>query len=226
MRLHWPFRIAASVAAVVCLCGCPNPNAYTTPRTLNPGALQWQVAAEGWGATFNQPVPNSSGVGVHTESVSIFTPTLPSFGIRYGLSDGFELGARVSNLDSLSGDLKVRLLKSTFDLAVDPGVQFYYLSVSTTDASNQNVSESAAVFYFHLPVLLGVNFSEGFSVVLSPGVTYALATATVNAGNNTQQAAGSTGLMARGGIGFDIRFSKKFALHPEFTVLNPSATTT
>jgi hypothetical protein len=220
MRLHWPFRIASSIAAVVCLCGCPNPNTYTTPRTLNQGALQFQVAAEAWGASFNQPVLNSNGVGSHTETATVFTPILPTLGIRYGLADGFELGARVANLDSLAADLKVRLLKSTIDLAVDPGLQFYYLPVSSTsDASNQTVSENAAVFYFHLPVLLGVNLSENVSIVLSPGVTYAVASTTVNAGNNVQQAAGSTGLMAGGGLGLDWRLTKKFALHPELTLL-------
>ncbi len=219
MRLHWPLRIAAPVAAVLFLCGCPNPNAYTTPRTLNPGDLQWQVAAEGWGATFNETVPNTT-VGVHTVSTSIFTPTLPTFGIRYGITDGFDLGARLSNLDSLSVDGKIRLVKGTVDLAVDPGLQAFYLSVSSgTDASNQTVTTSAAIFYFHLPLLVGFNLSEKFSIVVSPGVTYAVATTAINSGNDQQQAAASTGLMARGGIGVDWRLSKKFAIHPEVTFL-------
>jgi hypothetical protein len=219
MRLHWPLRIAAPVATVLFLCGCPNPNAYTTPRTLNAGDLQWQIAAEGWGATINETVQNPGGVGVHTESASILTPTVPSFGIRYGVVDGFDLGVRLSNLDSLSVDGKIRLLKSTLDLAVDPGLQAFYLPVSGSDASNQTVSSNAGIFYFHLPVLVGINLSEKFSIVLSPGVTYVVATTTIASGTDQQQAAASTGLMARGGLGFDWRLTKKFAIHPEFTVL-------
>jgi hypothetical protein len=46
---------------------------------------------------------------------------IPSFGIRYGLIDGVEIGAHLQNLDSLEADAKIRLLKGTLDLAIDPG---------------------------------------------------------------------------------------------------------
>jgi hypothetical protein len=114
------------------------------------------------------------------------------------------------------------LLKGGFDLAVDPGLQFYYLNLSTSDQSNQTVSNSSFVFYFHAPVLLGINLSENVSLVLSPGVTYGYASTSVTSSSTnstTQQAAGSTGIMARGGLGVDVRFGKKFALHPEITFL-------
>jgi hypothetical protein len=218
MRLDWPLRIATPALAALLLCGCPNPNTYTTPRTLNQGDLQLQVAAEAFGASFNQTVPNQN-VGTHTETASVFTPVLPTVGVRYGLADGFELGARVTNLDSLSLDGKIRLIKGTFDLAVDPGVQGYYLSVSGSDAANQTTNSSAAVFYFHVPVLLGLNLSEATSIVLSPGFTYGAATTSITSGNNTQQAGGATGVMGRLGAGVDIRLSKKFALHPEITFI-------
>jgi hypothetical protein len=180
--------------------------------------LQVQVAAEAFGASFTQTIP-AQNVGSTTQTVSVFTPTLPSVGVRYGLVDGFELGARVSNLDSLSLDGKIRLLKGVFDIAVDPGLQGYYLSVSGSDAANQTTNSSAAIFYFHLPILLGLNVSEAVSLVLSPGFTYGAATTSITSGSNTQQAAGSTGVMGRLGAGVDLRLSKKFALHPEITFL-------
>jgi hypothetical protein len=214
MGLHWSLRIALPLAPALFLCGCPNPNLYTTPRTLNKGDLQWQAAADGFGASFNTTVPNANGMGTHTETASLVTPTLPSVGIRYGIADGFELGARASNLTSAAIDGKIRLLKGTVDLAVDPGLQFYYLSFSSG-----NSSASAAVFYFHVPLLVGINLSQAISLVVTPGFVYGLATATVNSTNNTQNAAGSTGVMARAGIGMDFRVTKKLALHPEVTFM-------
>jgi hypothetical protein len=210
MRVYWPVRIATSVAAVLTLCGCPNPNLYTTPRTLNKGDLQWQAAAEGFGASFNNTVPNANGMGTHTETVSVATPTLPTFGIRYGVTDGFDFGARIANLTSLAADGKIRLLKSTVDLAVDPGLQFFYLNFG---------SGSAGVLYLHVPLLVGVNLSETFSIVLTPGFVLGVATATVSSDNNTTSAAVSTGPIARAGVGVDWRVAKKLALHPEITFM-------
>jgi hypothetical protein len=218
MRLIGPLRVATAVAAAFLLSGCPAPNTYTTPRTLDRGDLQWQAAVEGFGASFHQEVPNSN-IGTHTETVSAFTLTPPTFGVRYGVAEGFELGARLANLDSLALDGKIRLLKGTFDVAVDPGLQAYYLSVAASDASNQSVSQNAAIFYFHVPLLLGYNFSEAVSLVLSPGFTYGLATKSITAGNNAQQAAGASGVMARIGLGLDVRVAKKLAIHPEVTIL-------
>jgi hypothetical protein len=220
MRLHWPLTTATTVAGCSLLCGCLNPNTYTTPRTLNPGDVQFQVAPEFYGGSFTQTVPRPNGIGVTTQTTSFGVPTLPSFGVRYGLADGFELGGRVPNLTSLAFDGKIRLLKSRLDLAVDPGLQAQYFSEgSTTDASGQTVTQSTAVFSFHLPVLLGINLSDKFSIVLSPGVAYALATTSITTGDTYAQATGSTGLMVRGSLGVEYRFSKKFALHPEGTVL-------
>jgi hypothetical protein len=222
MRRQAPLVNATGLAGcLLCLLasGCFNPNTYTTPRTLNPGDIQFQVAPELYGGTITETVPRP-GVGnaVDTTSVSFLLPTLPSFGIRYGLSDGFELGARLPNLTSLAADLKIRLLKSTVDLAIDPGAQVFYYSVGAGSANNSTVSETTFVSIFHAPLLLGVNLSDSFSIVLSPGVAYALVTGTINSGDAYQQAA-SSGFMLRGGLGVDVRFSKKFALHPEVTVL-------
>jgi hypothetical protein len=211
MGLHWPVRIATSIAAVLTLCGCPNPNLYTTPRTLNKGDLQWQAAAEGFGASFQNTVANTNGMGgTHTETVSVVTPTLPTFGIRYGIADGFDFGARIANLTSLAADGKIRLLKSTVDLAVDPGLQFFYLSIN---------GASAAVLYLHVPLLVGINLSDKVSLVLTPGFVLGVATATVVSNNDTTSAAVSTGPIARAGVGVDWRVAKKLALHPEITFM-------
>jgi len=177
MRVDWPLPIATLATACALLCGCPNPNLYTTPRTLNPGDLQLQIAAEGIGASYNSTTstPNASGTGStsSTTTASFVLPMVPTVGLRYGVVDGFELGARVANFDTLAADGKIRLLKGTLDLAVDPGLQFIYLgSISTSDGQGNTSSVSAGVVYFHVPLLVGLNVSPNVSLVAShTGVT-------------------------------------------------------
>jgi len=227
MRRHLPLRIAATMAAGTFLCGCPNPNLYTTPRTLNPGDIQVQIAAEGIGASYNQtttsPNPNGTGTVTQTTSASFALPMVPTAGIRFGLADGLELGARVANFDTLAGDLKVRLLKGSLDLAVDPGLQFIYLgSISSTDSAGNSTSVSAGVVYFHVPLLVGFNVSPTVSLIATPGFVYALSTASVNASSSTSsstQAALSSGVMGRLGFGVNIRTSKKLSIQPEITFM-------
>jgi hypothetical protein len=183
--------------AALLLCGCPNPNTYQTPRTLDPGKVQVNIAAEGIGANY------AGG--------SVWAPMLPTVGLRVGVLDGFDLGFREQNFDSLGMDAKIRLLKSTFDLALDPGLQGFYLNVNGV---------GAGVFYFDLPVLLGINFSRSVSLVLSPGVVYDLLTANVSSSSGVSGSATATGWLGRLGVGIDFRVSKKLAIHPEVTLLD------
>jgi hypothetical protein len=200
MRLHWPLRLLTLLAAGSTLCGCPNPNLYTTPRTLNPGDLQLQVAAEGIGASFNTSTTtenaNGNGTTTQSSSASFLLPMIPTIGVRYGVAEGFELGARVANFDTLAGDAKIRLLKGTVDLALDPGLQFIYLGgVSSTDSQGNTQSVSAGVVYFHVPLLIGFNVSPTVSLVASPGFVYAVTTASVDTSNQQQEAALTSGVL-------------------------------
>jgi hypothetical protein len=213
--------VRSSRAVVVCslpllgllLCGCPNPNLYTTPRTLDPGTVQWQLAPEVIGVSYNTTTASTNASGAATTqntTASAVLPMVPSFGARVGMVDGFDMGFRLQNLDSLAVDGKIRLLKGSFDIAVDPGVQGFY-------ASANNVG--FGIFYLHLPVLLGLNVSKNVSIVASPGIIYDIATASVNNGSGVSGAATATGLWGRLGLGVDIRTSKKLAIHPEITAM-------
>jgi hypothetical protein len=216
MKVDVSLRIAACAGVALLLPGCPNPNLYTTPRTLDPGKVQFQVAPEAFGATFNQTTTNNSTnpPTTQTNSESFLLPAVPTIGIRAGIVDGFELGARLPNFDSLGLDGKIRLVKGSIDLAVDPGVQFYYFSVS----SNGN-GVGLGVFYLHVPLLVGFNVSKAVTLVASPGFVYALASASASSGSNTQAVAGTTGVMGRIGIGVNVRASKRFSVQPELTFM-------
>jgi hypothetical protein len=191
------------------LSGCPNPNTYTTPRTLDPGTLQWQVAPEVIGVTYNATTTDANGHAT-TQSQTAVAPMVPSFGVRLGLVDGLDLGVRLQNLDSLAADAKIRLLKGTFDLALDPGPQGYYATINGV---------SAGVVYLHAPVLLGFNIAPNTSLVLSPGLVFSVATASVDNGSGVSGVASSSGVWARLGFGVDFRITRRFAIHPEVTAM-------
>jgi hypothetical protein len=207
--------VAASGGALFLLTGCPNPNLYTTPRTLEPGKLQWNVAAEGIGVNFDYATVDAAG-NPTTKSASVILPNLPSFGVRYGVVDGFEIGAHLQNMVTGELDGKIRLLKGTFDVALDPGVQAFNYSVN---------SDSITVAYLHLPLLLGLNLSKSVSIVASPGFAWAVVAGTVSDNNGIQGASATSGAIGRLGVGFDFRIGQHFALHPEITFMKAFSST-
>jgi hypothetical protein len=203
---------SAALGLVLALSGCPNPNTYTTPRTLDRGTVQWQVAAEGIGVDYKASYgsTDSNGNPIKTDVVAGL-PMVPTFGVRFGAAEGLEIGLRLPNGEPFAADTKIRLLKGPLDVALDPGLQIYLGS------TNNN---SFAALNLQAPVLLGFNFSENVSLVLSPGLVYAQNTGATNvypygvAGSST-----AAGFMARLGVGFDFRVSRRFAVHPEVTLV-------
>jgi hypothetical protein len=195
--------------ATFCL-GCPNPNTYTTPRTIGSGRVSHSVAAEAWG--FSVPGTSSNG-GATTVTGTL--PTFPTYTLRIGVGDFAEIGARLANASSLGADIKVNFLRSAFlDLAIDPSGQVFQFS-----ESSGGTTSSVSVFYLHVPLLVGLNLSRSLTLVLAPGFTYGFASTAVSSSGGQDQASGTTGALGRLGFGLDIRMSPGFALHPEITFL-------
>ncbi|WP_437899027.1 hypothetical protein [Sorangium sp. So ce124] len=194
------------------LSGCPNPNSYGTPRTVAPGKIAHSVSLESFGYIGETAElvenPDTGQAEPRTRTISGFLPTLPSYQLRAGLTDILDLGAHVHNLSSFGVDLKVNPVRGVFDLAVDPGVQYFYLS--SNDAS-------VHIVYLHAPVMLGVNPADWFSIVLTPGVTYGLASGDIT--DDNEAASTADGLLLRGSLGFQFRTSESFAIHPELTMM-------
>jgi len=211
---HWALPVA-----VCALTGCPNPNLYTVPRTLDPGDLQLGVAGEVYGFTTKLTTPATGTTPPSTQTAFGATPMLPSVAARYGLAEGLDVGVRLENFLSLGGDLKIRLLRGTVDLAADPGTELMYLSVTTTNPNGSRAADTAGVFYLHGPLLVGINLSDIVSLVASPGVAYAIATNAVPVATHAEQAGDSTELLARLGLGADFRLTRHFAVHPEVTCM-------
>jgi hypothetical protein len=203
---------AIGVSAALCT-GCPNPNTYGTPRTTPAGRVQHTIAAEGFGASWDEKVrvPNADGSTSETEvSESATLPNFPSYQIRIGVADEVDVGVKVLNMSSIGADVKWNFIKSdTFDMAAVPGFQVFHFSVNDNGYTQ---------FYGNLPLLFGINVGDSVTLVPSAGVTYAFGSATVDSDSNSA-AYSSGGLWLRGGIGFNFRISPKFAMHPEITFL-------
>jgi hypothetical protein len=207
-------RLAALVAtpvALVVLTGCPNPNTYGTPRTVPAGKVQMVASLEGVGVSTSSQSSTVNGATTTVAGESFYAPTAPSVGVRIGLTDSLDLGLRLSELSSLQADAKFNFLKSNvFDMAVAPGLQGAYVSAGGT---------SLGLVYINLPLILGINFSHAATLVLTPGFTYAVATASVADGSGTGAFANGSAPLIRMGVGFNIRIGNQFALQPEVTAL-------
>jgi hypothetical protein len=184
--------------------GCPNPNTYGTPRTIPKGKIGHTIAAEGVGYRLTrreQYVSESE-----PRDVATTLPVMPSYMLRVGIVDRLDFGFRAANFTSLGVDLKANFLRTpSFDMAIDPMVQWAFAVDST---------------HFHVPLLLGVNLSDSFSIVATPGIMYATSSLDNEEGlSEIKQLMGTTGLSVRFGLGFDARVSQKFAIHPEVTFL-------
>jgi hypothetical protein len=195
-RSTLPLTALCAIVALLCA-GCPNANTYGTPRTVPKGEIQHSIAVEGIGYA----APGSAG----------FLPTLPTYTFRVGVHDRIDIGARVSNLTSLGLDGKFNIVRGFFDLALDPGVQGFYIASS---------AGGAGIFYIHAPILLGINPTDWFSITLTPGIVGAIATATLTTDSTSRnQVTTASGVLGRAGIGFEFRIGNSFAIHPEFTVM-------
>jgi hypothetical protein len=197
-----------ALAAIAALCtGCPNPNTYGTPRTTPAGKISHSLAAEAWGASVTDFDGDSVGAGPY--------PTAPTYTLRVGLADTVDIGARISNLSSIGADVKWNFIKSDgFDMAIDPSFQLFHFSVSAGSSSS-----SLTAVYLNAPLMFGINLGESVSIVPTLGVTYGFASADVETEDASDSASGTSGLMARPGLGFDFRISPRFAIHPEITML-------
>ena len=211
MRLQGARGVLGAGALVVLtftLCGCPNPNTYGTARTTPKGKISHSIAAEGFAFT--------------SDTADVAVPLAPTYALRWGVADSVDLGFRIQNFSSLGADAKINLVKGGVDLALDPGLQYYSYSVTLTDSSGDEASDSTSVFYLHAPLIFDANLSEAVSLVLTPGFVFAAVTSDIDlTGSDSDLDVVSTteGAIARFTVGFDFRASKKFALHPEVTLM-------
>jgi hypothetical protein len=194
-------QMLAGFFIVACLPGCPDPNTYGTPRTLAPGDFQVQASYGGFAAA-------AHGSGA-------LTPGLPSIGFRAGLADRIDVGARVVSLTALGGDAKLNFVRGRVDLALDPMVQGFW-GIQTV-----NSFPPIATVEFHLPLLVGINFNDATTLVITPGLVASASTSSAAAymtpPTPIQTAFTTSGVGGRLGLGLNVHQSDTFSWQPEVT---------
>jgi hypothetical protein len=212
---HPSCRRSAGVLALgvglALLPGCPNPNTYATPRTIAPGKVAHSIAAESW------------AIAKNAKSDSYAVPLVPTYAARIGLAERVDVGVRMANGWALGSDVKFLLAKGSVDVALDPGFQFFGYPGSRNNSSSSSRSSSsndgAVIFYGHLPVLVGVNAADWLTIVGTAGATFGAMGGFNDGGSDITDVMFQRGVMGRLGGGLDIRFDKRFAIHPELTML-------
>jgi hypothetical protein len=202
-------RAFAIAAALLLLCGCPNPNTYGGPRTVPKGEQLHTVAVEAYygQGTYDGTLTQPDGtVIVGRQDVTRATPHVPTYVLRHGLAQKVDAGFRLVNLSSPAFDLKWNFLRGDIDLAIDPGIHW------------APINTKLHVFHLHAPLLVGFNVSDYVTLVLAPG-----AAVTFSAGDPPdearQQLQTASGIAARLGAGVNLRLGEQLAIHPEVTVL-------
>ena len=187
---------------VLALCGCPSPNTYATARTLEPHRLQLVVAPE---ANGGHDVAHSGG------AYDEWSPLFPTVGARYGVVDNFDIGVRAPHLTSIATDAKLMLLSGRFDLAFDPGVEWYRGWRAQMDANGLTTEQATGeIVHLHVPMMINCNLGRSITVVASPGLI--VQADRLNGGLDTA-------LIGKLGIGLNLRAGRRFALQPEFSVM-------
>jgi len=132
-------------------------------------------------------------------------PYVPGYQLRYGLKDDIDVGFQFSGASALGANLKINPVRTRrFDLAFEPGVQVAVVPV---------LLPSFLVTSFQVPVLLGFNFGESVSLMLSPGALVSM----TSAKNETFW--WRNDLWLRAGAGINFRVVRDFSIQPEVTVL-------
>ena len=191
-------RLFFLVLVVPFLGGCPNPNTYTSARTLRAGDGQLLVAAEGYGGVSEDLDGNAE-----TEA----SPLLPTIGARYAVSDSAEIGLRAPNLMSLAADTKVQLLRGTLDIALDPGVQWF-----SAEGSWGDEAFAVHIFDLHAPILFGWNLGPKASLVAAPGITFRSLVGDSEEGVTHQW-------FGQAAFGVNLRVSKRLAIQPQVSLM-------
>jgi hypothetical protein len=180
--------------------GCPSLSTLQTPRTVPPGDLRVAVGAE--------------AVGVPTSEGTLTAPQI-ELGLRYGLSESWDIGAKLYGLGAEFG-AKYQFLRGDFDAALAPA--FSFIAFSTKNDTGDKVS--AQVFYLHVPLLFGANLNDSVTVAFGPKFLYALVNAT-GTSSTTSQSATASGAMMGGYLGLPLRLGRAFWLAPEINLYKP-----
>lgn len=184
-RLHH----AALLAASALLAGCPNVANLTTARVLEPGTFELTVA----------PAVTGMSLAIFdSDETGTLTAGTLDLGIRAGLADTVDLGARISNMGNMNLDVKVGLLDSeSLRVALDPTVGAVFVGGGDV---------SAGYMQLDLPVLVDIPLGDSATLSLAPRYTLLYFFA--------EDATSPASHLLGGALGIEIALGESFALQP------------
>jgi len=209
-------RSCLVVAFGLLLAGCPTFSNLKTARALDEGEFQFTVAPEIEGAS----IPSSSANGI---TGSTFVAPQIEVAARYGITDGFDIGAKLW-IAGAELDTTISLIRGGFfDLALAPGVGFLGIG-----AGSGSTSGSLFEVPIYIPLLAGLNLGYGhqfvFGVEAIPNIVFASATSTSDDGTTTSSSGTSVELFLGGTVGFSFKIGSSFRIMPELNVFVPVVT--
>ena len=187
--------------AAVFASGCASTSTMGLARTLNKGAFQGWVAAEGGGI-----VDPAAGGGGYP---------MVEGGVRVGLTDRAELGARLG-FNGIGAEGKFALLRSEttesgVNLSLNPGIGFF--GFGGAGALIGNLS-------FQLPLLIGIDFG-GHELVIGPRLTDQLFFGAIAASGSNNASVAVNLLSAGASIGMAFKLGPAIRLMPEVSISVP-----
>ncbi len=196
------FGLCTALSAFV---GCADPNLLSTPRTVPIGDLAFTVGSnvEAFSASPVRAPPELGPPAFGWNPVAI--------GIRTGLASNVDVGGRLG-VGSLGIDGKYNLLRTdSFDMALGLGAQGYVTPRLGGAASYEPNAPrwQWGRLMISLPAVFGINLGDHVTVVPIVGP----------AGLAAFGGEGAWITYARGGLGIQLRPTKRFAIHPELNVL-------
>jgi hypothetical protein len=198
---------------------CVGANAYTTPRSLEPGQTTVVVAPEIMHyraeADGRDLYPETKAAVPRLESRQTgFSTVMPTVAIRYGVMNRLDAGIYLRSASVPGVDLKLNFLQTSLvDLAVRPGMQIM---------ADCPCSSKKWWYYAELPLMASVHVGEAVDLVVSPGLGVAWGAEGREQGSGNFERRLPKGTMGRVGLGAWLRVSKGLAIFPEVTVANRS----
>lgn len=174
--------------------GCLSSTSFGTARTVAPGEIAHQVGITAFVR------PDDGG------DATLYPFPIPSYGLRAGITEDVDVGARASLVGQLSMDAKWTALETSLvELAIGGAV---WAAIYPTRSDGE---ESALMTGVELPLIAGLNVTRFLSLVAHGGPGYALV-----------PASGVGGVVLRAGGGVAFR-GDGFVIQPEVSTLIDTA---
>ncbi len=192
--------VSLALLSASLIAGCATLGTIQTAETLGKDNSQYALESSTWGGIGQKNSPFNS---------SSFAVPNTNFSARYGVTDGFDLGARIGS-SGLEITTKFQLTdpkqKAATVFSIAPSVGG--LVVSTDGA--------AGSVYGQLPLLIGFRIGEGSELILGPKIhDWVVFYSSSNSSDaHNLFSVGSS-------IGLALRLGKTFRLLPEISVLYP-----